>query len=52
MRIDADKEALEGRLGERIDQKKDYKGAADLVRELQFLHKLEAEIDAAHEDIE
>src|SRR4051812_40685560 len=39
MRIDADKEALEGRLGERIDQKKDYKGAADLVRELQFLHK-------------
>jgi len=51
-RIDADKKALEGRLGERIDQKKDYKGAADLVRELQFLHKLEAEIDAAYEEIE
>ena len=51
-RIDADKEALEGRLGERIDKKKDYKGAADLVRELQFLHRLESEIDAAYEEIE
>jgi molecular chaperone HscB len=51
-RIDADKQALEERLGEHIDKKKDYKGAADLVRELQFLHKLEAEIDAAYEAIE
>ena len=51
-RIDEDKAALEGRLGERIDHKKDYKGAADLVRELQFLHKLEAEIGAAYEEIE
>jgi molecular chaperone HscB len=51
-RIDEDKAELEGRLGERIDNKKDYKGAADLVRELQFLHKLEAEIDAAYEAIE
>ena len=51
-RIDRDKAELEGRLGERIDTKKDYKGAADLVRELQFLHKLEAEIDAAYEEIE
>ena len=51
-RIDEDKAELEGRLGERIDNKKDYKGAADLVRELQFLHKLEAEIDAAYEEIE
>src|SRR5262249_16758796 len=51
-RIDGDKEALEDRLGERIDKKKDYKGAADLVRELQFLHKIESEIDAAYEEIE
>jgi molecular chaperone HscB len=51
-RIDDDKKALEARLGERIDKHKDYKGAADLVRELQFLHKLEAEIDAAYEGIE
>src|SRR5213075_242271 len=49
-RIEEDKAELEGRLGERIDNKKDYKGAADLVRELQFLHKLEAEIDAAYEE--
>src|ERR1051326_1043453 len=45
-RIDADKRALEGRLAERIDRQKDYAGAAGLVRELQFLEKLEAEIDA------
>jgi molecular chaperone HscB len=51
-RINADKRSLEERLGERIDHKKDYAGAADLVRELQFLHKLESEIDAAYEEIE
>jgi len=51
-RLDAEQKTLEDRLGERIDNKKDYKGAADLVRELQFLHKLEAEIDAAYEEIE
>jgi len=51
-RIDADKRALEGRLGESIDRKKDYAGAANLVRELKFLEKMEAEIDAAYEAIE
>jgi molecular chaperone HscB len=51
-RIDGDKAALEARLGESIDRDKDYAGAAKLVRELQFLHKLEAEIDAAYEDVE
>ena len=51
-RIDDDKRALEGSLAERIDRQKDYAGAAGLVRELQFLEKLEAEIDAAHEAIE
>jgi molecular chaperone HscB len=51
-RIDEDKRALEAKLAERIDQKKDYAAAADLVRELQFLEKLEAEIDAAHEALE
>jgi len=32
--------------------KKDYRGAADLVRKLQFLDKLDDEIDAAYETIE
>jgi len=51
-RIDADRRELEGRLGESIDRKRDYAGAADLVRELKFLEKMEAEIDAAYEAIE
>lgn len=51
-RIDADKRELEAKLGERIDGKKDYAGAAELVRELRFLEKVEAEIDAAYEAIE
>jgi len=51
-RIDADKRSLEQQLSERIDRKKDYAGAADLVRELKFLEKMEAEIDAAYEAIE
>jgi molecular chaperone HscB len=47
-----DKETLEKQLAARIDGEKDYEGAAGLVRELQFLEKLEAEIDAAYETIE
>lgn len=51
-RIDADRRELEQRLGERIDRQHDYAGAADLVRELKFLEKVEAEIDAAYEALE
>jgi molecular chaperone HscB len=51
-RIDADKRELEQRLGESIDRKRDYAGAANLVRELKFLEKMEAEIDVAYEAIE
>ena len=51
-RLDADQRALEERLAERLDDQRDYTGAADLVRELKFLEKLEAEIDAAYETIE
>ena len=51
-RIDADKRGLEKRLAERLDEQRDYAGAADLVRELKFLEKLEAEIDAAYETLE
>ncbi len=50
--LQAGKEGLEKQLAERIDRDKDYAGAAGLVRELQFLERLEAEIDAAYETIE
>lgn len=49
--LQQDKQSLEARLAERIDQHGDYLGAAGLVRELQFLEKLEAEIDAAYETV-
>jgi molecular chaperone HscB len=47
-----DKLSLEKAIAEAIDAKKDYAGAAGLVRKLQFLDKLDAEIDAAYETIE
>jgi len=50
--IARDKQALEAKLAQRIDADKDYQAAAGLVRELQFLEKLEAEIDGAYEVIE
>jgi molecular chaperone HscB len=43
---------LEKQIAEAIDAKKDYAGAAGLVRKLQFLDKLDREIDAAYETIE
>jgi molecular chaperone HscB len=46
------KRALEKALAEAIDVKKDYAGAAGLVRKLQFLDRLDEEIDAAYEEIE
>ena len=51
-RIGGDKKVLEQKLGHAIDASKDYQAASGLVRELQFLEKLEAEIDGAYEDIE
>jgi len=47
-----DKASLEKQLAERIDRDQDYAGAAGLVRELQFLEKLEAEIDSAYGTME
>ena len=43
---------LENEIGETIDARKDYSAAAGLVRKLQFLDKLEAEIDAAYDTLE
>jgi DnaJ-domain-containing protein 1 len=50
--LEREKKTLGQQLAERIDRDKDYAAAAGLVRELQFLEKLEAEIDAAYETIE
>ena len=47
-----EKGALEKAIAEAIDAKQDYAGAAGLVRKLQFLDKLDAEIDAAYESVE
>jgi molecular chaperone HscB len=44
--------SLEKSIAEAIDARKDYAGAAGLVRKLQFLDKLDSEIDAAYETIE
>jgi molecular chaperone HscB len=46
------KQALETEIGEAIDARKDYSGAAELVRKLMFLDRLDGEIDAAYEEIE
>jgi molecular chaperone HscB len=43
---------LEASIGESIDGRKDYAGAAGLVRKLLFLHKIEDEIQSAYEAIE
>jgi molecular chaperone HscB len=46
------RKSLEIEIGEAIDGAKDYPGAAELVRKLMFLDRLDAEIDAAYEAIE
>jgi molecular chaperone HscB len=51
-KLEDDKAALEREIGAAIDVEKDYPRAAGLVRELQFLEKLEAEIDAAYETLD
>ena len=51
-RLAADKQVLEAKIAEAIDVRKDYGSAAGLVRELQFLERLEAEIDSAYETLE
>jgi molecular chaperone HscB len=43
------KQSLEREIAETIDAQKNYKGAADLVRKLMFLERLDEEIDSAYE---
>ena len=47
-----EKRIMEKSIAEAIDGKKDYSGAAGLVRKLQFLDRLDEEIDAAYEEID
>jgi molecular chaperone HscB len=50
--LSSSKKALESDIGAAIDDRKDYSSAAELVRKLMFLDRLDAEIDAAYEAIE
>lgn len=43
---------LEKQIADAIDGRKDYQGAAGLVRKLMFLDKLDEEIDLAYEAVE
>src|SRR5688500_9905594 len=47
-----EKRVMEKAIAEAIDANKDYAAAAGLVRKLQFLDKLDAEIDSAYERVE
>src|SRR5687768_18150625 len=47
-----EKSLMEKEIGDSLDGRKDYAGAAGLVRKLQFLDKLDAEIDSAYERVE
>lgn len=51
-RLRQQKGLLETQIGEEIDQKKNYEGAAGQVRKLMFLDRLDSEIDSAYEEIE
>lgn len=48
----SDKSRLEGQIGDAIDVRNDYAGAAELVRKLMFLDKMDEEIDLAYEAVE
>lgn len=51
-RLREDKARLQTQIADALDTRKDYAGAAGLVRKLQFLDRLGEEIDAAYEEIE
>jgi molecular chaperone HscB len=47
-----DKQVLEGEIAAAIDREKNYQDASHLVRKLQFLHRLDEEIDEAYEALD
>jgi molecular chaperone HscB len=51
-RLRSQKQTLEEQIADAIDAKKDYASAAQLVRKLMFLDRLDSEIDAGYEEIE
>lgn len=51
-KIFEDKQDIEAQITQRIDVARDYRGAADLVRKLMFLDKMDEEINAAYEELE
>src|SRR4051812_16778376 len=48
-KLKSQRQALEAQIGESIDAKNDYAGAAELVRKLMFLQRIDEEIDAAYD---
>jgi len=48
----SERRSLETQIAQAIDSDKNYKGAADLVRKLQFLHRFDEEIDEAYESLD
>ncbi len=51
-RLRQNKSELQKQISEALDTRKDYAGAAGLVRKLQFLDRLDEEIDSAYERVE
>lgn len=51
-RLRKQQQGLEAQIARSIDERKDYAGAAELVRKLMFLQKIDAEVDAAYEESE
>jgi len=47
-----EKAIVEKQLAQAIDHRKDYAGAAELVRKLMFLDRLDEEIDVAYEEVD
>ena len=51
-RLRQNKSELQKQIAEALDIRKEYAGAAGLVRKLQFLDRLDEEIDSAYERVE
>lgn len=51
-RLRQNKAELQKQVAEALDTRKDYAGATGLVRKLQFLDRLDEEIDSAYERVE
>jgi molecular chaperone HscB len=50
--LSSERRSLEAQVARAIDSDKNYQDAAGLVRKLQFLHRLDEEIDEAYESLD